>query len=142
MSMEESMGKKTLSDVRDVVDSVNAGALEKAVDLEEKGSTCKDEWVVDVRKSEIASDLVDVVGRLTVEMESIGVRKCVVVDGWMGVEALADSKWSMMVASKSLDMEDVSSAVVESVVAMELVAETVVAEIEDGENRMDGLSMQ
>ena len=140
MSMEESMGEKMLSDVINAVDSVNAGAFEKAVDLEEKGSMSKDEWVVDVRKSEIASDLVDVVGRLTVEMESIGVRKCV-VDELLGVEALADRGQSTTVASKSLEVIELVE-VGGLAVATRLLVETVIAEGEDGENELDGLSMQ
>ena len=141
MSMEESMGEKMLSDVINAVDSVNAGAFEKAVDLEEKGSMSKDEWVVDVRKSEIASDLVDVVGRLTVEMESIGVRKCVVVDELLGVEALADRGQSTTVASKSLEVIELVEVGGLAVVTR-LLVETVIAEGEDGENELDGLSMQ
>ena len=141
MSMEDSMGEKMLSDVINAVDSVNAGVLEKAVDLEEKGLMSKDEWVVDVRKSEIASDLVDVVGGLTVEMESIGVRRWVVVDELLGVEALADRGQSTTVANKSLEVIELVE-VGGLAVATRLLVETVIAEGEDGENELDGLSMQ
>ena len=111
----------------------------EVVKSEERESTCRDELMVvardsanvidevDVGKSmgvnklEIASD---VVGGLTVERESVGKRK------------------SMLVANKSLDVEGVSSAVLESVVATKLVAETAGVVYRDGEPRMDGLSMQ
>ena len=85
-----------------MVDLVDVGTLEKVVDSEEKGSTCNDELIV------VASALVNeenaVEGRLIVEEEPIGVRRWVVVDELLGVEALADRGQSMMVASKSLEV--------------------------------------
>ena len=122
-----------------MVDLVDVGTLEKVVDSEEKGSTCSDELIV------VASALVNeenaVEGRLIVEEEPIGVRKCVVVDELLGVEALADRGQSMMVASKSLEVIELVEVGGLAVVTR-LVAETVVAQSEEGENGLDGLSIQ
>ena len=93
-----------------------------------------------VSELEIASEVG--VGELTVEMESIGERKGTVVGDLMSEKESVGKRKSMLVANKSLDVEGVSSAVLESVVATKLVAETVGVVYRDGEPRMDGLSMQ
>ena len=123
-----------------MVDLVDVGMLEKVVDSEEKGSTCNDELIV------VASALVNeenaVEGRLTVEKESIGVRRWVVVDELLGVEALADRGQSTTVASKSLEVIELVEVGGLVVATRLLVVETVVAQSEEGENGLDGLSIQ
>ena len=117
------------------MNSVAAGMSAEVEKSAKRGSTCEDKLIVDVSASaneadavdagksmderqsigvsklEIAGDLVDVVGGLTVEMELIGVRKFVVEDELLSMEESVGGERLTMFKRMSLDMIDVVDSV-------------------------------
>ena len=79
---------------------------------------------------------------MTVASKSSDETDVVDVGRLVDVEALANRGWSTVVARMLLDEEDVVDTSGLVVVTRLLVVETVIAEGEDGENRLDGLSIQ